>query len=78
MVISELSGEVVDVGFDNFKGLFFFCFTNGEAFRGGWLFDGDFCFPYNRNCPKNLDLLGMINKKIKITVELLDEKNKNI
>lgn len=73
MVISELKGKVVNVEFNIDKGLFLFCLTNGKGVRKGF-FDGDFCFPYNRNCPENLDLLGMINKKIKITVELLDEK----
>ena len=70
MVISEMEGKVDGFSFENgvlLVNVFSFvphCVSYGEQ---------NYCFHFNRNAPETISLEKFWKKKVRITVELLDE-----
>lgn len=73
MIISETDGRIVSFGFNPEEGFL----MQAETYPPSSKKVVDAMFPFNVNCPKEVNLEEYRYKRIKITVELIEDDGNN-
>ena len=69
MIISETDGKIVSFGFNPQEGFL----MQAETYPPSADKPVDVRFPFNVNCPKEVNLEEYRHKRVKITVELIED-----